>query len=154
MIWLRYATRDDAEELFTIFHTAVHGGTMAFYSPEERQAWAPSPSPSPSWPDRLTDQLTIVADSAIGPRGFMTLGWDGHLDLAYVHPSEMGRGIASKLHEGVLFLAQDLGLKRLTTEASHLARRFFLKHGWREQAEQVVERQRVRIVNFRMERDV
>ena len=45
-------------------------------------------------------------------------------------------------------------MDRLTTEASHLARRFLLKQGWTELAAQEVEIGGVRLVNFRMTKRV
>ena len=101
---------------------------------------------------RLGDSLTLVADGADGPLGFMTLKDDGELDLAFVRPDARGSGIATKLYLALERAASERGLTRLRTEASYPARRFFLKQGWHELAEQQVERDGVSLTNFRMEK--
>ncbi|MGV6812072.1 MAG: GNAT family N-acetyltransferase [Brevirhabdus sp.] len=154
MIRLRAYADTDALALFRIFHRAVHEGAARHYSKQQRDAWAPLNHPGPNWRDKLANQITVVAetDATQGPQGFMTLGRDGFLDFAYVLPEQMGRGVAVALHDRVLHIARENGLEQLETEASHLARRFFLKAGWVEIQAQQVERQGVLIPNFLMMR--
>lgn len=156
MIRLRRYAPGDAQALFEVFYRAVHEGAAAHYTPEERHAWAPEPRHGPNWPDRLSRQITLIAETGrtSGPQGFMTLGRDGYLDFAYVLPEQRGQGISDALHDRMLTEARALGLSRLETEASHLARRFFLKCGWHVTAAQSVERRGVAIANFRMERQI
>jgi len=154
MIRLRAYEDTDAPALFRVFYRAVHEGAAGRYTTEQRNAWAPSDHPGPNWPERLSRQITIVAetDGTDGPQGFMTLGHDGFLDFAYVLPEQMGKGVADALHDRLLSIAGEKGLDSLETEASHLARRFFLKSGWRELAPQQVDRGGVLIPNYRMAR--
>ena len=89
--------------------------------------------------------------------GFFTMGTDGHIDFAYVLPNEMGKGTAGALYEACETKARAMGLPLMTTDASHLARRFFEKHGWHATAQQVVIRtgadgESVGIENTRMEK--
>ncbi len=145
----RYEARD-AEQCFDVFYRAVHEGAKARYSPRQRQAWAPTDQPPEGWQARLGDVLTWVAEADGRVVGFMNLEPDGHLDMAFVAPDWMGRGVADALWTTLLTEAQRLGLTRLTTEASHLARPFFLRHGWRVEAPEEVERHGVRLQRFRM----
>lgn len=155
MIRIRAYRDGDAGPLFAVFYRAVHAGTQAFYSEDERNAWAPSAKPGSMWVPRLAEQLTLVAEQDDGTAvGFMTMGDEGYLDYAYVAPEVMGTGVANALHASLLEHARHRGLTRLETEASHLARRFFLKHGWRDEGEQQVERLGVAITNFRMSLDL
>jgi len=156
MIRLRPYTDADAQALHHIFRRAVHEGAAQHYTKAQRDAWAPEDHHGPNWPNRLSRQITVIAetDTTQGPQGFMTLGHDGYLDFAYVLPEQMGQGLADALHDRLLEIARNKGLTRLETEASHLARRFFVKSGWRELAAQTVERGGVQIENFRMERAV
>lgn len=140
----------DAQACFDIFTAAVHRGTAAFYSPEERAAWAPRDTMPESWPEKLSSQITLIATAHRRPVGFMTLGRDGHIDLAYVAPDHMGRGVGDALYRAVVAEARTLGLTHLDTAASHLARRFFEKHGWQVDARQSVIRQGVALTNYRM----
>lgn len=152
MIRIRNFQATDSDALRQIFYRAIHEGTTEWYTPEQRAAWANAAEAPPDWPQRLGDQMTVVAETDGQISGFMTLGHDGHLDLAFVAPEAMGTGVASALHDRLLDLAAKAGLQVLTTEASHLARRFFLRQGWTELTAQEVELRGVLLANFRMEK--
>lgn len=149
---IRICAEGDVADCYEVFWRAVHEGAVSAYSEEERQAWAPDTRMPADWPDRLLRHLTFVAIRDARLRGFMTLGRDGHLDLAYVLPEERGRGTAAKLHEAVEDAARDLGLGWLTTDASLLALPFLLRRGWRRVARQSVIRAGVPLTSFRMEK--
>jgi len=142
----------DAPVLAGVFDRAVREGAAAAYDADQRAAWASAPDAPPSWSERLGEEITVVAERDGQVAGFMTLGRDGFLDLAFVLPEAMGTGVAAALHDRVLAEAEARGLTRLTTEASHLARRFFLKQGWRELGEIAVELGGARLASFRMEK--
>ena len=150
---LRPLTPKDADACYALFHRTVHGGTGAFYGPEQRAAWAPAMDHAPeSWPERLTSGFAICATRWGKVRGFFTMGHDGHIDFAYVALEEMGKGTAARLYEACEAEARRLGLSHMDTEASHLARRFFEKRGWQVVARQSVIREGVAIENFRMQK--
>jgi putative acetyltransferase len=151
---LRPLTAHDANACHAVFFRAVHEGARAHYSDEQRQAWAPLSTPPANWPDRLIAGFAICATRWGKIVGFFTMGTDGHIDFAYVLPSEMGKGSAGKLYDACETHARTQGLTVLSTEASHLARRFFEKRGWRVLAKQVVIRDGVGIENYRMEKDL
>ncbi|MBC55844.1 MAG: GNAT family N-acetyltransferase [Confluentimicrobium sp.] len=135
-----------------VLHAAVHQGAAAFYSAAERAAWAPDGPPAPDWEARLLSGHTLVAEDRAGAMiGFMTLGHDGFLDFAYVAPGWMGKGVGDALYAALEPIARAAGMRVLSTEASHLARRFFHRHGWATVARQSVIRDGVAITNFRME---
>lgn len=148
-------TQKDAQACYDVFVHAVHGGTAAFYSPEQQAAWAPKDALMPeTWPARMTLGVAIGAKRWGKIVGFMTMGFDGHIDFAYVLPTEMGKGTAGKLYDACEAEARHLGLTVLDTEASHLAKRFFEKRGWHVTARQMVIRNGVGIENFRMEKSL
>jgi putative acetyltransferase len=152
MTRIRPMAADDPPALYVIFFRAVHEGAAGAYNDAQRAAWAPEPAMPADWPRRLADQVTLVAEAKGRPVGFMTLGRDGHLDLAYVLPEAMGSGVAAALHDRLLAEAAALGLTRLDTAASHLARRFFARQGWTVIAEQQIGRRGQKLTNFRMEK--
>lgn len=151
MAKLRYYQQGDDFALHHIYYRAVREGAKGHYSDEERRAWAPRDTPNPDWEPRLANQITLVAVDALDQQqGFMTLGYDGHLDFAYVLPEAMGKGVADRLHQGIIYIARTLEMHKLDTEASHLARRFFLRQGWLEVQENRIERYGVTLTNFWM----
>ena len=126
----RYRPEDRAA-CARVFYRAVREGSAAFYDRAQREAWAPSPEPDLTEPDKLGAQLCWVAERGPGVVGFMSLESSGYLDMAFVLPEEMGRGTAVALYAALLAKARDAGLERMTVIASHLARRFFARRGWR-----------------------
>ncbi|WP_212523630.1 GNAT family N-acetyltransferase [Actibacterium sp. MT2.3-13A] len=149
---LRPARPGDGPALAALLFEAVHAGAARHYSAEERRAWAPTPQPPAGWEPRLLEALTTVAVIGRRPAGFTSLGEDGFLDLLYVAPRWMGRGVADRLHAALIETARRRAMPVLSTEASHLARSFLSRRGWRTTARQSVIRDGVALTNFRMER--
>ena len=125
---------EDRTACAQVFHDAVHQGAAGFYDAAQRAAWAPSPLPRADVPDKLLDQRCFVAERDGQVIGLMSLCADGYLDMAFVRPEVMGTGVADALYLAVLEEARGLRLTRLTTHASHLARRFFARRGWQVDA--------------------
>ena len=142
----------DAKATHAIFREAVHHGTTAFYTKEQREAWAPNADMPEAWPDRMADQITYVAEGPEGLEGFFALNHDGHLDMAYVRPHQMGQGLAKQLYDACLADPAAAHFARLDTEASHLSRRFFERQGWSVVTEQEIDRFGVKLTTFRMEK--
>ena len=153
-IRLRAFRREDAETLAVIFLRAIREGTAGAYTLAQQQAWANMQDAPKAWAERLESKITLVAERDGQVGGFMTLGADGYLDLAFVLPEEKGRGLAAALHDRMLHEAHLQGVTRLTTDASIVARRFFLKQGWREQAEQQLLRDGQSLTNYRMDKRI
>ncbi|MDJ0628620.1 MAG: GNAT family N-acetyltransferase [Rhodobacter sp.] len=141
----------DAAALAEIFYRAVREGARSRYSDEQRRAWAPEQPDPQTWARRLEGLITVVAVAGGRPVGFMSLRPDGYLDLAFVLPKAMGRGVADALYQDLVAEARQRGIVTLTTEASHLARPFFLRQGWRLVSANTVARGDVKLMNFLME---
>lgn len=82
----------------------------------------------------------------------MTMDGDGHIDLAFVVPDLIGKGVARALYERVEAEALRRGIGRLDTEASYLAQRFFKRQGWSVIRQQSVVMGHVSLTNFVMEK--
>ncbi len=154
MIEIRGFLPQDAPGLHRVLYRAVHRGARGHYGPLQRRAWAPLPRPGRNWEAKLAGQLTLVGLRRTEPRGFTTLGHDGHLDFIYVLPEEMGSGLADELHRAMLDTAAGHGLDRIETGASLTSRGFFRRHGWREICERRVCRLGVTLQSFTMERRI
>lgn len=142
----------DRTATYRVFYDAVHLGTGEHYSPRDRAAWAACEQAPDNWTARLSGQITHVIESEGRIGGFMSLTRAGHLDMAFVLPHLMGTGVADRLYAAQESAARDLGLERITTEASHLARSFFLRHGWTELGAQKARSNGHDIENFAMEK--
>ncbi len=151
-IQIRPYRDSDAEEAARIFFDAVHEGTKAFYSPAQRRAWAGEAPEPDDWRRRLGFMTTFVAEMAGAVVGFMTIDRDGLIDLAFVAPTAVGRGIGWRLYQTVEDEARRLGVTRLHSEASLKARPFFERQGFRVVQQQSVKREGIALTNFKMEK--
>jgi len=149
---IRLAHCGDMAGLGHLWHTAVHQGAHGAYDDAQRRAWSPAPKSATAMRQRLAGQAVYVAEDERGLAGFFTLRPDGELDMAYVRPDRKGDGLAKRLLDAVIAQGRCWGLEKLTVQASHIARRFFEKHGWTLIATQTVHPNGVAMENHRMER--
>ena len=149
---LRPLAKGDGAISFDVFIDAVRNGAKEHYTAEQRAAWAPVDVMPATWEDRHLATTVFVAESERQLEGFMTLTAEGVIDMAFVRPSAMGTGIAVQLYEKIEAAAHASGMTRLSTQASHLARPFFLRRGWNLLAAQTVQKRGQTIENFRMEK--
>ena len=98
MIDIRPYRGSDAGDLALIFHDAVQRGTGNHYDQAQRNAWSPRCPAPHDWARRLAGGQTIVASTGGRSVGFMSWQEDGYLDLMFVHPDFMGRGIGDALY--------------------------------------------------------
>lgn len=152
---VRRANSQDMAALAGIFYRSVRIGAEPFYDDAQRAAWAPTQPDAQGWAARLEGLITVVAQDAGRITGFMSLRTsDGYLDLAFVEPDARRTGVAGELYQDIERRAQALGLLRLHTEASHMAKRFFEKNSWQTERAHYVTRKGVRIDNWIMTKDI
>lgn len=143
----------DCAACWAVFHRAVQIGARDHYTQAQRDAWSPEPPVATADScARLEQAITRVACDTADHRivGFMSLLDTGYLDMAFVDPDHMGRGVADALHAALIAEARSRGFTRLTTDASHLARSFLTRHGWTLCAPETVTRNGVSLTRFRM----
>ncbi|WP_037371985.1 GNAT family N-acetyltransferase [Salipiger mucosus] len=149
-ITLRPLLPEDAEVVAEIFYEAVMRGAVAFYTREERTAWA-GPAPDPErWRDRIGTSVGLMAERAGRSTGFMTLVAPGTIDLAFVHPDWSGHGIGGALLDALTPIARASGAKALEADVSKAARRFFARHGFAPEGERHIHRRGVTLTAYRM----
>jgi putative acetyltransferase len=149
-VQIRPYAAGDAGVLVDLFRDTVRSVNLADYSAEQVRAWAPDEIDRDAWADRLAQNRSFVAELGDAIAGFTELTAEGHVHMLFVAQDRQRQGVATALLERVEAEARDLGLDRLTTEASLTARPVFEKHGYT-----VVQRQQVTIrgqtlTNFRM----
>ena len=105
---------EDAQPTRDIFVAAVRTGAAGRYSEAERLDWVPNPAMPEDWGDWLGGHITFVAETAGRLTGFMMIERDGYLNMAFVTPDQMGKGVAGALYAEVLAEIEGLNLPRLT----------------------------------------
>jgi len=147
-------TCGEAATLFAIYVEAVRIGAKGHYSEAQRLAWAPHTDMPEGWPDQLARLETYVAETDGEIAGFMAWEPTGYIDLAFVRPRWMGRHVAQALYDCILGRARRNDLTRLTAHASHLARAFFARNGWRVDYPEQIDRAGEVLSRFAMSLDL
>ena len=147
---LRRFAPECALRCFDVFRDAVHNGSAPHYDEAQRYAWLPEGPPGDGWLTRLGAARTWVGEDARDLQGFIALQPGGYLDMIFVRPAMRRSGLAVDLHDAMLKDARTLGLGRLTTHASLLARPFFERQGWDVIAPETVTRDGVALHRFEM----
>lgn len=128
---LRSATPSDFDGLGQLMFNCVRTGDSP-YTEAQRQAWVPAPRTGPDWAERLTGQFIILAESATGATGFMSLVESaGYIDFAYVLPQARGQGLFRKLYQQIETRARDAETERLQVHASLMAEPAFGAMGFK-----------------------
>jgi putative acetyltransferase len=151
---IRPLAADDYRAVGRIFFCAVHEGARSAYNYVQRLAWGGETIDLERWKARVAASTGFIAEVDGEPVGVLTIGRTGYIELAYVLPSAAGRGVGTALLRAAERWARDKGATRLTTEASLIARPFFLKSGWLVVEEENVVRNGVILTRYRMQKDL
>ena len=138
----------DGPALVTVFQAAVHTTAADHYDADQRAAWAAG-ADSPDFQEALAEGLTMVAEWDGRPAAFAQLV-EQRVTLIYVHPEAAGLGIATLLYHHLEDEARVRGIDELVTEASLVARDFFVFLGFEVDSEESVERHGVSLPRWRM----
>lgn len=141
---------DDGPAAAQVFFDAVREGLRGHYTEAQRRALSGEPPGPESWRDRLWGVEGFAAEQDGRLVGFMTLAGTGYIDLAFVAPEVLGRGVGWQLYRAVEARARELGASALTTDASRMARPFFERQGWSVITEQTVVKRGVVLTNYLM----
>lgn len=120
----------DTAKMIELFQHTVHTICSHDYSPEQLDTWAPRNIDSDRWITRFTESYTVVAEADGLIVGFANLEDDGCVDMLYVAATMQSLGIATKLYTALEEEALRRGLKRLYSDVSLTARKFFLAKGF------------------------
>ena len=141
----------DAAATLAIFIAAVTEIAAGDYSPEQVRAWArPDHRDLTEWDRQRTDRNTYVAVIAEEVVGFSDVSETGYVDMMFVSPMYVRRGVARTLLGELERRARGAGVARLTADVSITARPFFEQFGFHVVATQHPVTGGVRMTNFHM----
>ncbi|TRW96705.1 GNAT family N-acetyltransferase [Paracoccus sp. M683] len=146
---IRWAEPADSDALGRVMFDAIHQGDSP-YSAAERLAWLPAPNSGRVWAGRLARQRVALAEVDGLPVGFMTLGDDGNIDLAFLLPAYRSQGLFRQLLDQIEDAARDAGIDQLWTNASLMAEGPFKAFGFVTDRAEHIERDGQRLQRFRM----
>jgi putative acetyltransferase len=151
---LRPYTEDDAHALADVYRAAVLVTGRRGYSPLQVKAWASFRDDREGFRDRLGQGVTLLAEGSGTILGFGQLHPADRIALLFTSPDHGRRGVASTILAALEALAVEAGETRLRTEASVVARPFFLKLGFTVDEEEVVDYGGVLFTRFRMSKNL
>jgi putative acetyltransferase len=152
MLVIRPVLQSDFGAIGRVFHDAVRQIAKRDYSEEQVRAWSPGELDAAHW-QRRTAKLEVrvaVLESVVA--GFIGFSHSGYIDLLFVRPEFVRRGIARALLLEVERVIGQLGVETASTEASLTARGFFQARGYSTVREQTVCCGGVELRNCRMEK--
>jgi len=153
MIAIRKFQSGDEAELYKIFHEAVHIINARDYSQEQLDAWAPAKNNNEaSWRDSLLNNHTFVAvDTQKGIIvGFIDIQNDGYIDRLYIRPGYTDGRVALLLYRQIEYRAKEIGITELFANVSITAKPVLEFMRFTTEAEQVVYKNGVSFINYRM----
>ena len=128
---IRRSSRDEAETHFALQRDACLVGMKDIFPPDRYPF--PDDAIRERW--RNATGTVLVAERGGEPVGVVLVEgcW---LHGFYVRPDHWGTGVAAELHDAALAELSDCPeLKLWVLEENHRARRFYEKHGWRQNGE-------------------
>lgn len=143
---------DDAQAIVRLFYETVHAVNRADYTAAQIDAWAPAVPDPGDWHRRMASRRTLVAERGGEVIGFGEIEDDGHIDFLFCRHDVVRQGVGTGLYLALEAVARGLELRRVFTEASITARRFFERQGFRVVARNTVARNGVELTNYSMEK--
>lgn len=151
---LRPFEEGDAPALSKLTLDAIQATGAKAYSPEQVRVWSEGHIDAQRFVARAEagHLIFVMADQEDTPAAYALLEPDGHLDMLYCAPEHTGCGLAKQLLAYAESKARDLGVSKLYTEASELARIPFEKAGYAMVERRDFELRGVAIHNYAMEK--
>jgi putative acetyltransferase len=127
---LRPYLPSDARRCAEVFRASIEELAAEDYNANQREAWAATADDEDAFGGKLAGMLTLIAVIGGEVAGFGSLKGADMIDMLFVDPEFARRGVGGALVEALSKLAQARGAKRLTAEASEVARPLFERCGF------------------------
>ncbi len=152
-IFIRRYVSQDAPFLAKIFYDTIHKINAKDYTQEQIDVWAPEASlEGEKWSEKFVKTRPFVALVNEEIVGFAEFEHSGYIDCFYCHHDWIGKGVGSTLMQRIFDEARFIGIPRIFSDVSITARPFFEKKGFSVLEEQVVEKDGIQLINYKMEK--
>jgi len=130
----------DAAICAAIAEASIAELTGEEYTESQQEAWIAAFPDEEALRERLSGQLALMASLGDSLVGFASLEGADHIDMLYVHPGAVRRGVATALIDALEKLAAARGAKTLTADVSDTAQKFFAGRGYVAQQRNTIPR--------------
>ena len=148
---IREYQNSDSEKLFKLFCDTIYFINSKDYTKEQLKVWAKKDRDLSLWEKSLSKNYTLVAEEKNIIIGFGNINETGYLDMLYVHKDFQRKNIASQICNE---LEKIFPVSKITVHASITAKPFFEKRGYKIIREQFVEREKIFLKNYIMEKNL
>ena len=150
-IIIRPYRRNDCEHLAKLFYDTVHTINQRDYTKAQLNAWANGNVDLSAWHKSFKQHYCLVAVDKEKNIivGFGDISKDGYFDRLFVHANYQRQKIAMRLCDELEKLVKG---KKIFANVSITAKEFFLKRGYKIVRKQIVQRDNISLVNYRMEK--
>lgn len=139
----------------SLFLAAITETAAADYTAEQIQAWAdPEGRDLDRWGAAMLDGRSFVAIIGGQMAGFSDVSDDGFVDMMFVAPTVLRRGVARQLLAYGEHVARARNVRALSADVSITARPFFESQGFVVVAEQRPVKRGVSLTNFAMRKSL
>lgn len=146
---IREYKSSDCKEVSELFYNTVHTINNKDYTKEQLDVWATNEIDLEKFNKSLIEHYSLVAIENKIIIGFGDIDKTGYLDRLYVHKDYQNRGVATMICNK---LEQKMLKGKIITHSSITAKHFFEKRGYKVIKEQQVERNRLLLTNYIMEK--
>ena len=151
LITLRGYQPSDAAATLNVFTEAITQTAAAHYTAEQIDVWAkPGRRDLAAWDKAMSERASVVAIQGAEVVGFSDVNRHGYIDMLFVSPRHLRRGIARTLLRFVEQQARSAKTAELTSDVSVAARPFFESLGFDVVREQRPVKDGVELTNYRM----
>lgn len=150
-ILIKRASAEDLDAIISLYYDTVKLINSEHYSPEQIEAWLDDESRPERFLSKIKNQLCYVCINETHELlGFSSITEDGYLDMLYANNTHQRRGVGTLLLEQMEMAAKIRHLDNIEADVSITAVPFFNSHGFEIVREQHVERNGIKLTNFRM----
>ena len=128
----------DAKRCAEIFRLSIEELAADDYDEGQREAWASRADDEQAFGAKLASELTLLAVTGGAIAGFASLKGAEEIDMLFVDPEFARQGVGRTLVDALTKLAEARGAKRLTAEASDVAKPLFERLGFTAQQRNLV----------------
>jgi putative acetyltransferase len=128
----------DAKQCAEIFRSSIDELAAEDYDADQREAWASRADDEEAFGARLAGALTLLATIHGRIAGFASLKGGEEIDMLFVDPESARQGVGRALVDALTRLAEARGAKRVTAEASEVAKPLFETLGFTAQKRNLV----------------
>jgi putative acetyltransferase len=144
---IRRALPADYEDLADIFRRSIREVAARHYNPAQIETWATGPL---DWNGRMGNRIVLVAEAQKRLLGFVQYDPPDHIDMTYVHPDHLRKGVACALLAALEAEARARKVAVLHVEASITSQPFFVSRGYELLTPQIVRVRGQDFLNYRM----